>query len=198
MSINFESGRAFALSSLTQDILHNSEDFAKWCGEFVGALKKPAVQQVTRPNITIYTDGSCLGNPGPGGWATVLMIGDYHKEIAGGVPDTTNNRMELTAAIQALSALKKPCNVTLHSDSTNLVHAFARNYIESWVKNDWIKSDKKPVANQDLWAQLVELTKMHNVTFVKVKAHSKDKWNNRCDELAIAAAKAMAVQTKAA
>lgn len=204
MTINYEQGRAYALSSISQDILHNPEAFAQWCNQFVAALKQPVVipQPVVQPvavqnqgspvpQITIYTDGACSGNPGPGGWGAVLMIGDRFKELWAAEEHTTNNRMELMAAIQALSALKKPCSVTLHSDSAYLVNAFNRDWLSSWIKHGWVKTDKSPVENRDLWEQLIELTNRHHVTFVKVKGHSGDKWNARCDELAVAAYKAL-------
>lgn len=194
--INYESGRAYALSSFSQDILQNPEVFAQWCNQFVAALKQPVVipqpvvQQVVAPQgspvpqITIYTDGACSGNPGPGGWGAVLMRGEYIKEISDAEPATTNNRMELLAAIRALSALKKPCSVTLYSDSEYLINPFNRRWLEGWQKNGWRNSRKEAVENRDLWEQLVVLTTKHSVTFVKVKGHSDNEWNNRCDQLA--------------
>lgn len=188
--INYESGRAFALSSISQDILHNPEAFKAWTDNLVAALKKPVeVPKLTAPHIVIYTDGACSGNPGPGGYGAVLMIGDYRREISGYVAEATNNRMELLAAIQALSALKKPCEVTLYSDSAYLVNAFARNWLEGWQKNNWRNSQKKEVENRDLWEQLVQLCQTHAVTFIKVKGHADNEWNNRCDQLAVAAIK---------
>ena len=142
---------------------------------------------MNKPHITIYTDGACSGNPGPGGWGAVLILGQYKKELSGAEKETTNNRMELTAAIMALSALKKPCHVELFSDSAYLVNAFNNDWIKNWQKNGWRNSQKKPVENKDLWEKLVMLTANHEVAFVKVKGHADNKWNNRCDKLAVAA-----------
>ena len=188
--INYESGRAFALSSLSQDILHTPEAFKAWTDNLVAALKKPVeTPKPAAPHIVIYTDGACSGNPGPGGYGAVLMVGDYRRELSGYVAEATNNRMELLAAIHALSALKKPCVVTLHSDSSYLVNAFERNWLDSWQKNGWKNSRKEAVENQDLWQQLLDLTTKHAVTFIKVKGHADNEWNNRCDQLAVAAIK---------
>lgn len=134
--------------------------------------------------ITMYTDGACSGNPGPGGWGTVLIFGDYIKEISGFMPDTTNNRMELFAAVQGFTALKQPCSVTLYSDSAYLVNAFKQKWIDGWQRNGWKNAAKKPVENQDLWKWLLTVMQPHKVTIVKVKGHSTNQWNNRCDELA--------------
>lgn len=134
--------------------------------------------------ITIYTDGACSGNPGPGGWAAVLIYKEVSKEISGGENETTNNRMELLAAIKALEILKENCEISLYSDSAYLCNAFNEKWINNWVNNNWKTSSKKPVENQDLWQRLVRLTKIHNVTFIKVKGHSDNKLNNRCDQLA--------------
>ena len=136
--------------------------------------------------VTIYTDGACSGNPGPGGWASILMAGGVKKELSGGERDTTNNRMELMAVIQGLRALKRPCKVDIYSDSAYVVNAFDQNWIGKWVKNGWKNSAKAEVANSDLWKELIELTNTHNVTFHKVKGHSDNEFNNRCDELAVA------------
>lgn len=189
--INYEAGRAYALSSLSQDTLHNPELFQSWIDGLVAALKQPvAVAPAASENaVHIYTDGACSGNPGPGGWGAVLMLGKHMKEISGSIADTTNNRMELIAAIEALSALKKPCSVALYSDSAYLVSAFNRNWLETWQKNDWRKADKKPVENRDLWEKLAELANTHAITFVKVKGHADNEYNNRCDQLAVAAYK---------
>ena len=136
--------------------------------------------------VTIYTDGACSGNPGPGGWASILLAGGVKKELSGGELDTTNNRMELMAVIEGLSALKRPCKVDIYSDSAYVVNAFSQNWIEKWVKNGWKNSAKAEVANTDLWKRLIELTEMHDVTFHKVKGHADNEFNNRCDELAVA------------
>lgn len=134
--------------------------------------------------ITIYTDGACSGNPGPGGWGAILMYKDNKKEISGGKKDTTNNVMELTAVIEALKLLKYPCKVNLYSDSAYVVNAFVQKWIFGWQKNNWKTADKKDVKNKELWQELVRLTKIHNVTFIKVKGHADNEYNNRCDELA--------------
>lgn len=134
--------------------------------------------------ITIYTDGACSGNPGPGGWGSILMMGKNKKEISGGKKDTTNNVMELTAVIEALKLLKRPCKVDLYSDSAYVVNAFLQNWILGWIKNGWRNSNKEEVKNKELWQELLSLTKTHNVTFHKVKGHADNEYNNRCDELA--------------
>jgi len=133
--------------------------------------------------IEIYTDGACSGNPGKGGWGCILMLGENYKEISGYNPDTTNNIMELTAVIEALKALKSPSNVNLYSDSAYVVNAFNLKWVEKWQINGW-KSANGAVKNKELWEELIGFTKIHNVTFIKVKGHSDNKYNNRCDELA--------------
>lgn len=145
-------------------------------------------------NVTIYTDGACSGNPGPGGWGAILMFGENRKEISGGKQDTTNNVMELTAVIEALKLLKRPCNIDLYSDSAYVVNAFLQNWISGWIKKGWINSNKEEVKNKELWQELVNLTKVHNVTFHKVKGHSDNEYNNRCDELARNAIKELCKQ----
>ena len=139
--------------------------------------------------VTIYTDGACSGNPGPGGWGAVLLFKGFRREISGYEPLTTNNRMELTAAIEALSALKEPCSVRLYSDSSYLVNAFSQRWLDGWQRHNWLKSDKKPVENRELWEKLLELTGVHSVEWIKVKGHADNKENNRCDELATLAIK---------
>ena len=134
--------------------------------------------------VIIYTDGACSGNPGPGGWGAILMYKENKKEIAGGKEDTTNNVMELTAVIEGLKALKFPCEVELYSDSAYVVNAVDKAWIDNWVKNNWKTAGKEPVKNQELWQELYDLTKIHKVTFHKVKGHSDNEFNNRCDELA--------------
>ncbi len=137
-------------------------------------------------DVTIYTDGACSGNPGPGGWAAILIAGNYRKELSGGEANTTNNRMELEGVINGLRALTRPCNVTIYSDSAYVVNAFNQNWLDKWMKNGWKNSAKAEVANSDLWKELVVLTTTHKVTFSKVKGHADDEFNNRCDELAVA------------
>ncbi len=145
----------------------------------------------TRPRkkVNIYTDGACSGNPGPGGWGCILEFGQHTKEMSGHMAGTTNNRMELFAAISGLGALKEPCDVTLYSDSNYLVQAFNDHWIENWQKRGWKTSTGAKVENQDMWIILLTLTRKHNVTFVKVKGHADHPQNNRCDELATGAIK---------
>ncbi len=135
--------------------------------------------------VNIYTDGACSGNPGPGGWGAVLLAGDRSKEIWGGEPETTNQRMELQAVIEALSALKvRGWKVNVHSDSAYVVNAFKQKWLDKWQHNGWINSKKEPVANKDLWEKLLYLTAQNDVQIVKVKGHSGHVHNERCDELA--------------
>ncbi len=134
--------------------------------------------------VTIYTDGACSGNPGPGGWGAILEFKGIEKEISGFEANTTNNRMELTAAVKALSLLKEDCIVKLYSDSAYLVNGFQQKWILGWQKNGWKNSKKEPVLNSDLWKELVALDKRHRITWIKVKGHSDNVKNNRCDELA--------------
>ncbi len=137
--------------------------------------------------ITVYTDGACSGNPGPGGWAAVLLYEGRERVLSGAEPHTTNNRMELMAAIEALRALREPCTVRLHTDSTYLEKAFNAGWIASWIRSGWKTAAKKPVENRDLWEQLLEAAAPHRVTWIKVKGHADDPLNNRVDELAVAA-----------
>ena len=134
--------------------------------------------------VTIYTDGACSGNPGAGGWGAILKYGEHEKEISGYEGVTTNNRMELTAAIEALKLLNQPCEVELYSDSAYLVNAFNNNWVEKWKKNGWKNAGKEEVKNMELWQQLDELASKHKVTWIKVKGHSDNEYNNRCDKLA--------------
>lgn len=134
--------------------------------------------------VTIYTDGACSGNPGPGGWGAILIYKDKKLELSGYEAQTTNNRMELLAPIQALSRLREPCAVRLYSDSAYLVNAFNQNWLVNWQKHNWLKANKKPVENQDLWKKLLEYASVHSVQWIKVKGHSDNAYNNRCDALA--------------
>ena len=134
--------------------------------------------------VTIYTDGACSGNPGPGGWGAILMCQGKKKEMAGGCKNTTNNIMEITAVIEALKLLKYACEVDLYSDSAYVVNAFRQKWIENWKKNNWKTASKEPVKNKELWQELDKLTQIHQVKFHKVKGHSDNEFNNRCDELA--------------
>ena len=134
--------------------------------------------------VIIYTDGACSGNPGPGGWGAILMYQSNKKEMSGGARQTTNNIMELTAALEALKQLKFPCEVELYSDSAYLVNAFNQKWIEGWKKKNWTNSSKDPVKNKEIWQELDKLTNIHKVKFIKVKGHADNEYNNRCDELA--------------
>ena len=136
--------------------------------------------------VTIYTDGACSGNPGPGGWGAILMYGPHKKELSGGEARTTNNRMELTGVITALEALKEPCTVELYSDSKYVIDALEKGWAKGWRAKGWIKSDKKPALNPDLWERLLELCDYHTVNLHWVKGHASNPYNNRCDELAVA------------
>ena len=135
-------------------------------------------------HVSIYTDGACRNNPGKGGWGAVLVYGSVEKELSGGEAETTNNRMELTAAIEALSALREPCQVTLTSDSKYMVDAVTLGWAESWRAHGWKKADRSPALNPDLWERLLELLRIHQVTFVWVKGHNGHPYNERCDRLA--------------
>lgn len=141
--------------------------------------------------VMIYTDGACSGNPGPGGWGAVLFYGDKRKEMSGGEKHTTNNRMEILSVVEALKALKEPCKITVYSDSAYVVNAFQQRWINNWQKNGWVNSQKKPVENQDLWKSLLAQMERHQVQYVKVKGHSDNEWNNRCDQLAREAIKSL-------
>jgi len=136
-------------------------------------------------NVYIFTDGACSGNPGPGGWGAILRYGKYEKEMSGGESDTTNNRMELTACIEGLSALTKPCDVILTTDSRYVSDGITKNWASSWKKKGWKKSDGKPALNPDLWDKLLKLCDTHNVTFNWIKGHNGHAENERCDELAV-------------
>ena len=135
-------------------------------------------------HVNIYTDGACRGNPGRGGWGAILVYEGREKELSGGDPMTTNNRMELSAVIAALSALKEPCRVTLTTDSQYVVNAIEKGWLASWQKNNWRKSDRGEVLNVDLWKQLILLLDRHEVEFVWVKGHNGHFYNERCDKLA--------------
>ena len=136
--------------------------------------------------VTLYTDGACSGNPGPGGWGAILEFMGHEKEMSGGEESTTNNRMELTAVIRGLQALKEPCIVELYSDSKYVIDGLQKGWAESWRRRGWIKSDKKPALNPDLWGQLLDLTEKHTLHYHWVKGHAENEKNNRCDELAVA------------
>ena len=137
--------------------------------------------------VTIYSDGACSGNPGPGGWGTILVYRGTEKEMSGGEPDTTNNRMELLAAIVGLETLKEPCKVTLVSDSKYLCESINQGWVFSWAQNGWRKKDKKPALNTDLWERMLLQLRRHSVTVEWVKGHQGHPFNERCDRLAVAA-----------
>lgn len=135
--------------------------------------------------VKVFTDGACSGNPGPGGWGAILKYGEQERELSGGESATTNNRMELTAVIKALSALKEPCEVELVSDSKYVIDSIQKRWVYGWRKNNWVKSDKKPALNVDLWEQLLPLLEKHKVSFVWIKGHAGHAENERCDRLAV-------------
>ena len=139
-----------------------------------------------RKTVTVYTDGACSGNPGPGGWGAILRYGPHEKAISGGEAETTNNRMELTAAIMALQALNEPCAVELYTDSRYLADALEKGWVYNWRRNGWRKPDKKPALNVDLWQQLLALLETHEVRLHWVQGHADNAYNNRCDRLAVA------------
>ncbi len=137
--------------------------------------------------VTLYTDGACSGNPGPGGWGAILSFGPHRRELSGGEAHTTNNRMELTAAIRGLELLKEPCRVELYSDSKYLVDGMTKGWAKGWRARGWKKADKKPALNPDLWERLLTLEEVHTICYHWVKGHAENPWNNRCDQLAVAA-----------
>ena len=136
--------------------------------------------------VTLYTDGACSGNPGPGGWGAILIYKDIRKEMSGGDKETTNNKMELTAAIEGLSALKEPCRVQLYSDSKYLIDGITKDWARSWRAKGWKKSDGKPALNVDLWEKILELDEYHEIEYIWVKGHAGNPNNERCDRLAVA------------
>lgn len=139
--------------------------------------------------VVIYTDGACSGNPGPGGWGAILMYNGTSKEISGASKDTTNNIMEITAVLESLKLLKEECEVKVYSDSAYVVNAFNQGWIYNWKKNNWKTASKDPVKNKELWEELYSLVQKHKVEFIKVKGHSDNEYNNRCDFLATSAIK---------
>ena len=187
------------LASLKNDYLLNFSVIGEFNAENLSdeleILNKISDKQKTQPvvevarsveenRVLIYTDGACSGNPGAGGWGAILMHGNKAKEISGFEKETTNNRMELTAVIEALSMLKQPCIVELYSDSAYVVNAIKQGWLENWKNNGWLGSDKKQVKNIELWKTLDVLMQRHNVNFNKVKGHADNEFNNRCDALA--------------
>ena len=142
---------------------------------------------MSKPHVTIYTDGACDPNPGTGGWAAILLFGRNRRTLAGGEKDSTNNRMELTAVIKALEALNRPCRVSLNTDSEYVKNAFTRKWLDNWQRRNWKTADKKPVKNQDLWQRLLELTASHEIEWHWIRGHADDPLNNECDQLAVEA-----------
>ena len=145
--------------------------------------------------VTIYTDGACSGNPGPGGWGVILSYRGTEKELSGGAAETTNNRMELTAVIEALSALKEPCAVELYSDSKYIIDALEKGWVYGWKKRGWMKPDKKAALNVDLWEKLLPLVEKHELRWHWVKGHAENEKNNRCDQMAVAESRKFREQT---
>ncbi len=145
---------------------------------------KDAVNRRKMKKISIYTDGACSGNPGSGGWGSILIYNGHEREISGFEENTTNNKMELTAAIEALKCLKEPCSVELYSDSAYLINGFEQNWVRNWKYNGWKKPDKSEVKNIELWKELDRLNQVHEIRWIKVKGHSDNEYNNRCDKLA--------------
>ena len=139
--------------------------------------------------VTLYTDGACSGNPGPGGWGAILEFNGVEKELSGSEPETTNNRMELTAVIEGLKALKESCIVELYSDSKYVIDGLSKGWAVSWRKNGWKKADKKPALNPDLWEILLDLCEKHQLHYHWVKGHAENEYNNRCDQLAVTESK---------
>ena len=139
--------------------------------------------------VQIYKDGACSGNPGPGGFGAILVCGTYEKELSGGEVSTTNNRMELLAVVTALQALKEPCDVTLTSDSTYVVHAVNKGWLWNWERKDFMRTKTQPIPNAELWRQLLAVMQLHTVRFVWVRGHNGHPYNERCDQLAVAAAR---------
>ncbi len=147
---------------------------------------------MTPPDVELWTDGACSGNPGPGGWAAVLRCGERSRELAGGEKLTTNNRMELQAVIEGLAALDRPCRVTVHIDSTYVMHAITKRWIAGWQKRGWKTAAKTPVANRELWEELLAAMEQHDVEWVPVKGHAGVELNERCDRLAVEACRGLA------
>ena len=172
------------LTEATLDRKRIALPYAKKSAVEKKTAEKKATSSDKRLHVDIYTDGSCRKNPGPGGWGAVLVYGERELELSGGDAETTNNRMELTGVIEALSKLKSPCDVTLTSDSKYVCDGITKGWAQSWKKKGWKKSDGSPALNVDLWEKLLELCAYHNVTFVWVKGHAGHPYNERCDEMA--------------
>ena len=164
----------------------------RWDRRIAGQENSGTARSSHMKTVTIYTDGACSGNPGPGGWGAILRYKDTEKELSGGAADTTNNRMELTAVIEALDILKEPCVVELYSDSKYVIDGLSKGWAKGWQKRGWIKSDKKPALNPDLWERLLALTDRHEMRYHWVKGHAENEKNNRCDQMAVAESKKFA------
>jgi ribonuclease HI len=163
-------------------------------GRFAGAHSHKQAQALK--TVTIYTDGACSGNPGPGGWAALLTFGADERVVSGSEPATTNNRMELRAVVEALNTLREPCLALVHTDSAYIANAFNDNWISGWIRRGWKTAAGEPVKNRDLWEELIALTKQHEVRFIKVRGHANDALNNRVDGLAVQALKAGAAKAR--
>lgn len=149
-------------------------------------MNENVIKKDEKKKITLYTDGACSGNPGPGGYGAVLIYKGIEKQISGGEPLTTNNQMEITAVIKGLEILKEPCDVIVYSDSAYVVNSVEKKWIYGWKRKNWRKSDGTAVKNVELWEKLLKLMNYHNVSFIKIKGHADNKYNNICDKLAVA------------
>lgn len=191
-TLNEKSGNVMKRAGMTfEGVLRKAGDFNNTHSRYDLALYSILYEEIdledkpkTTNKVIIYTDGACSGNPGVGGWGAILFHGNVKKEISGYEENTTNNRMELTAAIMALDKLKVPCEVELYSDSAYLINAFNEDWITSWQMNGFRNANKKPVANPELWQKLIEFNNAHKIKWIKVKGHADNEFNNRCDELA--------------
>ena len=167
-----------------EDVFDNQENIIALGKQVLSGRR--LLKRRTMKTVTIYTDGACSGNPGPGGWGAILMYGPHKRELSGGEANTTNNRMELTAVIEALSLLKEPCIVDLWSDSKYVIDGLEKGWAKGWKARGWKKADKKPALNPDLWDRLLALTEVHSLRYHWVKGHAENAYNNRCDQLAVA------------
>ena len=167
-----------------EDVFDNQENIIALGKQVLSGRR--LLKRRTMKTVTIYTDGACSGNPGPGGWGAILMYGPHKRELSGGEAATTNNPMELTAVIEALSLLKEPCIVDLWSDSKYVIDGLEKGWAKGWNARGWKKADKKPALNPDLWDRLLALTEVHSLRYHWVKGHAENAYNNRCDELAVA------------
>ena len=170
-----------------EDIYDNQENIIALGKQALSGRR--LLKRRTMKTVTIYTDGACSGNPGPGGWGAILMYGPHKRELSGGEANTTNNRMELTAVIEALSLLKEPCIVDLWSDSKYVIDGLEKGWAKGWKARGWKKADKKPALNPDLWDRLLALTEVHSLRYHWVKGHAENAYNTRCDGLGVAESK---------